>query len=50
VVPLPGQDLLAVDHSGREILVPFVRAIVPTVDVKNKIITVIEQEGLLDVE
>jgi 16S rRNA processing protein RimM len=50
VVPLPGQDLLAVDHSGREILIPFVRAIVPTVDVKNKIITVIEQEGLLDVE
>ena len=50
VVPLPGQDLLAVDYAGREILIPFVRAIVPTVDVKNRIITVIEQEGLLDVE
>ena len=50
VVPLPGQDLLAVDNAGKEILIPFVRAIVPTVDVKNKLITVIEQEGLLDVQ
>ena len=50
VVPLPGQDLLAVDNAGKEILIPFVRAIVPTVDVKNKLITVVEQEGLLDVQ
>ncbi len=50
VVPLPGQDLLAVDNAGKEILIPFVRAIVPTVDVKNKLITVIEQEGLLNVD
>lgn len=50
VVPLPGQDLLAVDNAGKEILIPFVRAIVPTVDVKNKLIIVVEQEGLLDVQ
>lgn len=50
VVPLPGQDLLAVNQDGKEILIPFVRAIVPIVDVKKKLITVVEQEGLLDVE
>jgi 16S rRNA processing protein RimM len=50
VVPLPGQDLLAVDRNGKELLIPFVRAIVPIVDVKNRVITVVEQEGLLDVE
>jgi len=50
VVPLPGQDLLAIDRAGKELLIPFVRSIVPQVDVKNKVITVVEQEGLLDVE
>jgi len=50
VVPLPGQDLLAIDRAGKELLIPFVRAIVPIVDVKNRVITVVEQEGLLDVE
>lgn len=50
VVPLPGQDLLAVKQNGKEILIPFVRAIVPIVDVKKKLITVVEQEGLFDVE
>jgi len=47
-VQLPGQDLLAVDHNGREILIPFVLEIVPEIDVENKIITITPPEGLLD--
>jgi 16S rRNA processing protein RimM len=48
LVQLPGQDLLAVDHNGREILIPFVLEIVPEIDVENKIITITPPEGLLD--
>ena len=47
LVPLPGQDLLAIDYKGREILVPFVFELVPTVDVKAKKIVIVAQEGLL---
>ncbi len=49
VIPLPGQDLLAVTGPSGEILFPFVREIVPIVDIKNKLITVIPPEGLIDV-
>jgi len=48
VINLPGQDVLAVDYKGREVLVPFVRAIVPTVDVKNRSIIILPPVGLLD--
>ena len=48
VINLPGQDVLAVDYNGREVLIPFVRAIVPIVDVKNRKITVVPPAGLLD--
>jgi 16S rRNA processing protein RimM len=48
VIPLPGQDLLAVATDTGEVLIPFVREIVPTVDVLNKLITVIPPPGLLD--
>ena len=48
LVQLPGQDLLAVDHNGREILIPFVLEIVPEIDVENKVITITPPEGLLD--
>jgi 16S rRNA processing protein RimM len=48
LIQLPGQDLLAVDHNGREILIPFVLEIVPDIDVENKIITITPPEGLLD--
>mgnify|MGYP000648357563 FL=1 len=48
VINLPGQDVLAVDYNGREVLIPFVKAIVPTVDVKNRKITVVPPAGLLD--
>jgi len=48
LVQLPGKDLLAVDHNGREILIPFVLEIVPEIDVENKVITITPPEGLLD--
>ena len=48
VVALPGQNLLAVDYLGREILIPFVKSIVPEVSIKDRKITVLPPEGLLD--
>jgi 16S rRNA processing protein RimM len=47
VINLPGQDLLAVDSTKGEILIPFVTEIVPVVDVANKLITIDPPEGLL---
>jgi 16S rRNA processing protein RimM len=48
VISLPGQDLLAVESSKGEILIPFVYEIVPLVDIKTKQITITPPEGLLD--
>lgn len=41
VINLPGQDLLAVASADGEVLIPFVRQLVPVVDIKNKRMTVI---------
>jgi 16S rRNA processing protein RimM len=41
VINLPGQDLLAIETSEGESLIPFVHQLVPEVDVKNKRIVVI---------
>lgn len=50
VVHGPGGDTLVVtpDGSRRELLIPFVRAIVPTIDRPTRTITVDPPEGLLD--
>ncbi len=48
VVNLPGQDVLAVDYRGREILIPFVYEIVPTIDIKARKIIITPPAGLLD--
>jgi 16S rRNA processing protein RimM len=48
VMHLPGQDLLVIDNNGRESLIPFVKEIVPTVEIKNKKIVVVDKEGLLE--
>jgi len=48
VVNLPGQDVLAVEYQGREILIPFVLEIVPTVDIKARKIIITPPAGLLD--
>lgn len=41
VINLPGQDLLAINTPTGEVLIPFVHQLVPTVDIKNKKLTVI---------
>ncbi len=43
-----GADLLVVRDADRELLIPFVRAIVPTVDVAAGYLVVDPPEGLLD--
>ncbi len=49
VLHLPGGDVLVVRRShGADALVPFVRAIVPTVDVPGGRVVVDPPEGLLD--
>jgi 16S rRNA processing protein RimM len=49
VLHLPGQDLLAVlTDEGREVLVPFVAAMVPAVDLDARRVVVDPPAGLLD--
>ena len=48
VVHSPGGELLALDREGRTVLVPFVREIVPVVDVSGGRVVLDPPEGLLD--
>jgi 16S rRNA processing protein RimM len=48
IVHSPAGELLEVDVDGRSALVPFVRAIVPTVDVAGGRVVLDPPEGLLD--
>ncbi|MDP9392984.1 MAG: ribosome maturation factor RimM [Actinomycetota bacterium] len=48
VLHLPAQDVLVVARDGREVLVPFVAAIVPDVDLAAKHVVLDPPEGLLD--
>ena len=48
VVHLPHQDTLVVDADGREVLVPFVSALVPTVDLSAGFVRLADVPGLLD--
>jgi 16S rRNA processing protein RimM len=41
VLNLPGQDVLVIAGAAGEILIPFVRVLVPHVDITNKKLTVI---------
>lgn len=50
VLHLPGQDVLAVDLDGRQVLVPFVEQIVPVVDLDGRRIEVRRVEGLFDAD
>ena len=51
VVHLPAQDALEVrTHDDRTLLVPFVEALVPTVDVDEGYVVVADVRGLLDPE
>jgi len=44
VLNLPGQDVLVIKNEGGEVLIPFVRQLVPIVDIKAKRMTVIPPE------
>jgi len=44
----PAQDLLVIDRDGTEVLVPFVQAFVPEVDVEKGVITITPPGGLLE--
>jgi 16S rRNA processing protein RimM len=48
VLHMPLQDVLVVDHEGREVLVPFVQAVVPGVDLSAGAVTIDPPAGLLD--
>ncbi len=48
VVHGPGTDLLAIDIGEREILIPFVRELVPLVDIAGGRVVVEPPEGLFD--
>jgi 16S rRNA processing protein RimM len=51
VLHLPAQDVLAIKRSdGAEVLVPFVKELVPVVDVDRGALTVDARPGLLDPE
>ena len=51
VLHLPGQDVLAVRTPGGEVgLVPFVRELVPTIELEARRLTVTDQAGLLPAE
>jgi 16S rRNA processing protein RimM len=49
VIHVGGADYLVVQMDGREQLIPFVRAIVPTVDLASRTVLVDPPEGLFDV-
>ena len=48
VVKLPSQDLLAIEFEGREVLVPFVKELVPTVNISERKVIIANKEGLFD--
>jgi 16S rRNA processing protein RimM len=51
VLHLPGQNLLAITRTGgSEVLVPFVAALIPDVDLARRTVTVQPPPGLLDPE
>ena len=45
---LPAQDLIHVTTDAGEVLVPFVKAIVPTVDIQSGTLTVTPPDGLFE--
>ena len=45
---LPAQDLLAIDTGSGEVLVPFVSAMVPTVDITAGTVTLTPPPGLFE--
>ncbi len=48
VLHSPAGSLLAIDWAGREVLVPFRKEFVPTVDVAGGLVEIAAPDGLLD--
>ncbi|MSO32816.1 MAG: ribosome maturation factor RimM [Candidatus Nanopelagicaceae bacterium] len=48
VLTTKGQNLLSFMRGGKQVLIPFVKAIVPTVDIAGRKVVVTPPEGLLD--
>lgn len=48
ILHLPGQDVVAIDRSGTEVLLPFVREFVLDVDLDSKRMTVEPPPGLVE--
>lgn len=46
VLSLPAQDTLVIDHNGDELLIPFVKAHVPDIDLTKRVITIEKYEEL----
>ncbi|MDQ3485218.1 MAG: ribosome maturation factor RimM [Actinomycetota bacterium] len=47
VLHLPAQDVIVVDCDGRDVLIPFITELVPTVDQEGGRIVVVDRPGLL---
>jgi len=48
VLHSPGGSVLAIDAAGREVLVPFRKELVPTVDLDGGVVEIDPPEGLLE--
>jgi 16S rRNA processing protein RimM len=48
VLTTKGQNLLSFMRGGKQVLIPFVKAIVPTVDIAARKVVITPPEGLLD--
>jgi len=48
IYSLPASDVWVVKHQNKEILIPAVKAIVKNVDIKERCVTIIALEGLVD--
>ena len=48
VLTTKGQNLLSYMPGGKQVLIPFVKAIVPTVDIAGRKVVITPPEGLLD--
>jgi len=48
VLTTKGQNLLSFTRGGKQVLIPFVKAIVPTVDIAARKVVITPPEGLID--
>ena len=48
LLEMPMQELLEIDHEGKEILIPLVEDIIKEIDRKNRVIRIEAPEGLID--